>query len=302
MRWGKGNKQSARSRPVIPQRPSNVFSYYSSGLDGEGRGARNTEAFAQKRRPRGWWVRHTPSILAAAAIAICFLYVLGVDPSPKVIQVSSTSVVPLYREAGVYQEAARTIISGSLLNYNKLTIDRQKVARELKGQFPELATAEVSLPLMGRRPVIHIAPKAPALILTSQQGGFVVDEQGVAIADVSKIVRLDKSNLPIVEDVTGVELEAGRAVLPASDVKFIREISRQFSNKGLTISSLSLPAVASELHVKLEGLQYYIKFDMLGDARQQAGTLFAVQQRLQAEGKLPAEYIDVRVHERAYYK
>jgi len=54
--------------------------------------------------------------------------------------------------------------------------------------------------------------------------------------------------------------------------------------------------------VKVKGVPYNVKFNLMGDARAEAGTYLAVKQRLEAGHVTPGSYIDVRVDERAYYK
>ncbi len=66
---------------------------------------------------------------------------------------------------------------------------------------------------------------------------------------------------------------------------------------------MTLPVGTSELDVRLAGQPYSVKFNLeSGTARQQAGTFLATESKLKSQNVTPAEYIDVRVDGRAYYK
>ena len=76
----------------------------------------------------------------------------------------------------------------------------------------------------------------------------------------------------------------------------------QLEAKNISIKTLQLPNLINELRVVTTEKDYFIKFDMYGDARLQTGTFLALRKRFISQNTSPVEYIDVRVPERTYYK
>jgi hypothetical protein len=85
-------------------------------------------------------------------------------------------------------------------------------------------------------------------------------------------------------------------------VAFIQEVAGQLKAKNMAIDSLTLPALADELDVRVKGLPYFIKFNIQANPRQSAGAFLAAKQHLDSQHVTPSQYVDVRVEEKAYYK
>lgn len=278
-----------------------VFSYYSSRAPGDARAARGQGSESSGSNSRLRW-SYLPSYVALLALIISAGYVLSVDIRPRIV-VDDNNQSGLLRDRQVYQHAGQALLASSPLNRSKITINALDISRRLNEQFPEIDTAVVALPLMSRRPVITIRPSAPALLLSTREGIYVLDVKGRAILNASDVgTSATATGLPVVTDESGLEIKLGKAVLPRHSVEFISDLQAQLSNKGLKIDTLTLPALADELHVRLENQPYFVKFNMATDARISAGTFMAVKERLERDGQIPDEYIDVRVEERAYYR
>lgn len=246
--------------------------------------------------------RHLPSILAATAIAISFLYVLSLNSNVNIVSLNSAGQ-PLLREKNEYQQAAHNLLKNSLLAKTKLTLNTSNFTRAMKSRFPELSEVSVTLPLMGHRPIVEIANPRPVVLLANEQNQlYVIDIQGRALMLASEAKGIEKLQLPTVVDQSTTPVKVGQAVITAQDAEFIAEVMAQLQAKNLVVATLVLPAVANELQLRLEGLSYLVKFNTQTDARQAVGALLAVKQKLEAERITPAEYIDLRVEEKAYYK
>jgi hypothetical protein len=209
----------------------------------------------------------------------------------------------LLRSEETYYQAARSVLGDSFSNTTKLSIDTKRVALALKQQFPELELVSLTLPILGHQPVIYLQPAQPALLLKPATGGaFVLDVSGRVLADVSRLPRLEKLGLAVVEDQSGLSAELGQTALPSDNVSFITEVIGQLKAKQLVVVSLVLPPGASELDLKLKGKPYFVKFNLRGDARAEAGAFLAVKKHLERQRKTPGSYIDVRVENKAYYR
>lgn len=248
------------------------------------------------------WLTYAPSLVAAGLLLVSMFYVSTLSTRPH-IQIQRTSDQTLVSSADRYEKEAEEILRHSLLNRSKLTINTDKLAAELHAAFPELGTITVVIPLVDRRPIIQAQPVPPALVLsTAKNGVFVVDARGRAIAKASEVDSSVRDGLPYVRDDTGIEIEVGKAALPEKQVAFVGEVFGQLKAKQVSMGPLTLPGSTNELHVQIEGKPYYVKFDLQGEGRLQAGTYVAVKGRLEKDNVTPAEYVDVRVPEKAFYK
>lgn len=255
-------------------------------------------------RERLGWLRSTPRLLVIFAVGVGVALVLRLDSRATVVPLDEAKGQVFLRSLHTYETAVHRLLASSPLNTNKITVDASRISTEIKRQFPELQTVAISLPLSGSRPVVHIQPAVPVLILATRQNGlYVVDTTGKALISGNQVTGLDKLKLPVVQDESGLVLTPGAIALPARSVAYITEFVGQLHAKQLTITSLSMPAAASELQVRVKGAPYYIKCNLQGDAREEAGRYLAIREKLNADGKkAPAEYIDVRVPNRVYYK
>jgi hypothetical protein len=173
----------------------------------------------------------------------------------------------------------------------------------LLDQFPELANVSVTIPLVAHRPIIYIQLAQAAVILINNSGAYVLDTSGRTLLAAINAASLQLPSLPIINDQSGLKLESGHQALPATDIGFIQTVVAQLAAKHITVSSMTLPAAASELDVHLSGQPFFAKFNLENnDPLQQAGTLLATMAQLQKQNITPAQYIDVRVDGRAYYQ
>lgn len=294
-------KPTSPGRSPLPRPQSNVFSYYSNRNRSDEAVGRNLNAQPKIRSVKIDWVNHWPMIVAGVALIVSAFFVLTLNPSPK-ISVKADSVPNLLRDNNVYAEAAAQLIKMSIWNRLKPTIDSQSISNDLKREFPELANVEVVIPLAARRPVIEITPATPALIVAGQQGTFVVDKHGRAVIEVRRAPSAITQKLPILTDDSGAAHELGSLVLSKESANFVQVVRQQLEAAEVEIDTMTLPALPYELHLRLKGEGYYVKFHTLGDARRQSGAFLAVRDHLRQIKATAREYIDVRVEEKAYYQ
>lgn len=248
-----------------------------------------------------FWLQRFGLIILFAAIVVSVINVLSLAPNAKLLPLQSSESGSFLRNQATYQAAADKLLTGSIWNRNKITIDTGTFDRQMEQQFPELSSVSVALPLLAHRPVVYLQPAQPALVLAADNGSFVVDNRGKALltADGSAA----QSKLPQVVDQSGLQVQLNHQVLSSENVSFIQTVIAQLAARHVTISSMVLPAGSSELDAHLAGQTYLIKFNLHDDTpRQQAGTFLATIAQLQRKHTLPSKYIDVRVPGRAYYQ
>ncbi len=306
--FGKRKTKTPQRREVKTQQSTRVFSYYAQRSGG---GSANRQPQDSRKpgapsanRPginRRLIITNLPVIMILLVLFACGFYLSTLSTRPKIQIIGDDNKASLIN-LKAYEADVEGLLSESILNRSKLLIDTDKITSDIKQKYPELGDVALILPLVSRRPILHISPEKPALILSSQAGSLVVAQNGRAILGTDEAPSSVKNNIPVVQDDSGLEAEPGSYVLAEDSVEFITEIYAQLSRAKMTPKSFIMPPTAGELHVRIDKQTYYIKFDLKGDGRKQAGTYLAVQGHLKSNGISPAQYVDVRVPGRAFYK
>jgi hypothetical protein len=293
-----GNR-SRRTTAAPPTSNANFFSYHASRA-GDANAPRSREEAPVRRGSYAFQWKHIPTILAGIAILVSILYTMTLGNRVTIKTLGQKT--PLLRDQKVYQEEADRIFNNSILSKTKLTINTQKFEEEMKQQFPELGVVSMTVPIMGRSPLVELISEKPALLITSQDGIFVLNQNGKAIARLKDVPGVASLNLATVNDETNIPIKVGKGVLSSQDVTFITSLVYQFSAKGITVSNIKLPPEAAELRVEIVGQKYFIKFNLLNDPRISAGQFIAAYNKIRAEKGTVNEYIDARVEEKIFYK
>lgn len=294
-----------QARTPQPNRRSNgpVFSYHANRTVRMGSTVRDMEEPVRQEMPRpkrfAIWLKRLPTLVGLLIILVLTAAMLQLSGNAKVKVVGDNQT--FLRDVKVYEQAASKAFT-SVLNSNKLTVNANKVSTDLQTQFPELKVVSVSLPVVGSQPVVYIQPAQPKLILVAKGGMYLLDSDGRAMITANQVTDLGKLKIPVVNDQSGLSIELGKVALPKDTVTFISEVTGQMKAKGVVVTSLDLPAGTNELHMRLNGVGYFVKFNLHGNAREEAGAFLAVKEYLESAHKTPGEYVDVRVENRAYYK
>jgi len=292
--------------PVQPAVRSNaVFSYHANRSVREANQYRDAEREQNPKMSRRAqqlrWLKKAPNIALLLACVVLAAFCLQLSSKPKVQAVGTSGSELFLRDKQVYATAAQEAFT-PWLNSNKLTVNADKISADLKKQFPELQAVSVSLPVFGTQPTVYIQPAIPKLILVASSGMFVLDANGRALISGNQVAKLTELGVPVVNDESGIPIEPGNIALPKDTVSFISEVVGQLKAKQLTVTSMTLPGGTNELHVKISGLGYSVKFNLHGNAREEAGAFLAVKQYLEGAKKAPRAYVDVRVENKAYYQ
>lgn len=282
-----------------------AFSYHSRRSDQHGTLGRNVlrEALTARNAKQAahYWRQRFGLLIVIIAIAIGAYQLLALSSDPKVLPVDAhaTFLHPL----STYHDAAQKLLAGSIVNNNKLTVDTNGVSSALKRQYPELSVVSISLPLVGHRPIVYVAPADPSLVYLSGDGhAFVVDATGRAVAP-SSANAAAALHLPLVKDAGRLSVGVGQLAVSSDTVTFIKQVLYQVQQKHLSVSTFVLPSGSSELDMYLDGQTYFVKFNLANNAPlEQAGDYLSVRHYLQSRGITPNEYVDVRIPGRAYYK
>lgn len=286
---------------------TSVFSYHANRATAKpGLGGRHELSQAPAERAKAHF-RHglfkRGRVIVVLIVVVAGLIVNSfLSRTPMVIPVSTAQNAVFLQERSIYEQAAARALQRSPFNATKLTIDSARIETDVRAAFPELQQVTVSVPFAGTTVRVYVEPSTPRLLLNSGNRLYVLDESGRAVMESIRSKQVGKLGLPVVTDESNLPVTIGKAALPSTSVAFITEVVGQLKHKKIDIASLTLPAGNSELHVRIAGVPYYVKFNLQGNAREEAGAYLAVKDQLAREKKTPGTYIDVRVEERAYYK
>lgn len=307
-------KQKAKEQRLTRQRainnlPANmaVFSYHaqraSADIPRERQMDGKTVTPVRRAIPKSAW-RQPKILIGLSVVLAAFIYLLSLSQTPRIVIVGDTSSKIFAHDLNRYQQTARALFHSSIVNANKVTVNTDAIIRGLQNAFPEIHTVTITLPVVGRQPIVYIQTATPQLILATQHNGqFVLDSNGKALIPVTNRVALPTGQqaLPVVQDNSGLSISVGQTILPKQEVNAITEINNQLRVKQLTVVNWSLPAQASELDVKLSNLPYIVRFNLQSDAREEAGIFLATKTYLDGRHITPSQYVDVRLSGRAYY-
>ncbi len=250
-----------------------------------------------------FWLQRAGLIILLLAILASAVNVLSLSTDAKVLPLTTAANQGLLRNKTVYEAAASQQLGSSIWNRNKITIDTARLSRGLMTQFPELSSVSVTIPLLAHRPLVYVEAAQPALILSTDNGAFIIDTTGKALVSSSSPAGLNQPDLPIITDQSGLRIQTNHQALPTADISFVQTVITELAAKQLSVSAMTLPAAASELDVHISGQPYFVKFNLENnDPREQAGTFLATINQLHRQNVTPSQYVDVRVDGRAYYK
>lgn len=284
-------KTKTRSPNKTPPRRPNVTSYYRSESQPD-----QASPFTKKPPPRS----ARRYIFGFLDVIMIFVILLGIGyssmikPVPNVI-VSDTS----FHLASAYRDAAAANLK-QLKNRNKITFNEKSLVASLQKQFPEIDSVQVELPFFSEQPTVRIAVGKPAFVLQNTAGSFVINTSGTAVTKAAKITNASK--LTKIQDQSGFNVREGTHVLSANNVTFIQNLIAQCRLARVTISRLTLPPQPQEIYLNEAGQPYYVKFYLGGDVLTQAGQFLAARKNFTDSGQLPAQYLDVRIPGKIFYK
>jgi len=301
---GRRGKQRARRSPRLStgeEPPNEYFSYHSSRLPG-GSSDRSGSKTRTPDNNRFSKLRRLYRPIILVAILFALIYTNLVNTKVQVALISNTSDDHVLRSTETYQAAAKKILDKSIFSHTKLTINTTNLTIQMKQQFPELQDVVVTLPLVDHRPLVQLIARRPGILITSRQGTYGLDTNGIAMIQGKDVDGLANLKLIKVTDETDLPIKLGNGILTSQEVTYIQVLIAQLEANKMVIESVSLPSAVNELHVKVSGQPFYVKFDMQNDPRTSAGAFLATLNQLNQDHTVPSQYIDVRLEDRVYVK
>lgn len=188
------------------------------------------------------------------------------------------------------------ILNSSALGRNLLLVDTKKLIRQFSEKNPRLGSVKINKHWPNGLEVT-VVERQPSLIWKTGNSQYVLSENGQAYSEWGG----ESSPLSVVTDSTNLPVKVGQQVVPASFIVFSRDLTAGLKKARVEFDNLFVPETTSEIFVHTKA-GYILKFDATRSVDDQVVDLTAVLDALAKQKKKPAEYIDLRVSGKAFYK
>lgn len=178
---------------------------------------------------------------------------------------------------------------------NQLTFDAASYVDRLKEEDPALK--DVAVKRKGLHELVVTATlKQPSLGWNTGNQVYVLDRDGTVIGTVT-----GTTAFPVVVDGSNVPVQSGQRVVSAHFVEFVQQMVPALAAAGIGVTRLDIKDTTLDLSAQTNK-GYKLLFDTARGADEEVADLAAVQRLLVTQKKTPAEYIDLRIAGKAYYK
>jgi cell division septal protein FtsQ len=234
------------------------------------------------------------SLLQRRLILLAVLMVAGGWALLRLFAITTVTVKSPGRGVEIKAEVGK-LLDESWQQRNLLTLDDGQLESKLQQADPLLRSVEVR-----RRwfhgVVVTAVLKQPSLGWSTGNQRYLLDRDGTAIG-----VLASSSTLPIVVDGSNLPVQIGQRVTTSHFVAFATGLVPALSANGVGVRGLSVKDTTLDL-TATTNKGYRLVFDTGRGVEEEMADLKSVQTLLASQKRTPAEYIDVRIAGRAYYK
>lgn len=253
-------------------------------------------ASRQKRTApmHGWWRRvwrYGPLIIIFVLTGYLLLF-------SNIFQIQDIDVQgPNKTLSRDIQKGAEQYLGARLFGRNWLLLSTNELRNNLQKAFggPESILVEKVFP---SRLIIKTDEQAVGMLWKTGSRRYQVSVNGRIV---SEMTPEQSSDLPMVVDLSNIPLDVGEQVVSRQFVSFIATINKEMAILKFVPVNFFVRDTTGELIVRTNQ-GYEIKFDTTTDVNTQLGALRGVLGLLESQNKKPAEYIDLRVPNRAFYR
>ena len=252
---------------------------------------------SEKRSSTLRTVRQRVERIAGVVFAVFILYMLiSLRGTPLILV--SPNTVGLNEQR--YSAKVNELFDASILNSNKLTLQKGTIASTLLEEYPELSSVEVRYSFVGRRPEVYIRTYTLPFSYESLGAQYLINEVG---RNVGLLTQLPAQTVSLkVKDESGVQTKKGDFVLRSGDVSFMTTAKSLLAQKGRRTEFMRLTSVPREVYIKLADTSYEVRMYLEEDPQLQVGTFLAAEKTLGEGGTVPTQYMDVRAGEKVFWQ
>lgn len=241
------------------------------------------------------WKRLIRPTIYVVILAI-FLYAITASSLLRVNDIEVEGAVTISSED--VRRQVENVISSSPISQNVIFVPLGEISDKLKTDNYQIATVKIDR-VFPTGLKVTISEQKPNILWKSAGQVYIISEDGRAYG--GEVTEELERELPLVVDSTNLPVRTGERQASAGFVKFVRALKDQFSSTGLSSIELQVGETTTDLSVTTTD-GYQVKFDTTREIETQIGALNDVLSILKKQGKKPAEYIDLRINGRAFYK
>jgi len=299
----KSKSKNTKRKVDLDATQNRKFIYHSQIKSSERQSTdRLAEVNQAKARNRSF-LKQAPTIISFLVIIAVIFYISTLNSSPEIDIVNAPTNVKFLHSEDQYRQTITNILGGSILDKSKFTVDSNAIARQIEKDYPELDSATVIIPLTGHSLQIVLKASTPVLNLQNTTGYFLLNDNGIAILKFNSVKQMDLTKLVTLTDQSNSPVHLGASFISSSTVSFIQSIIYQYTKKDISIQAMTLPDSPYELDVQSRGQNYIAKYNLLNSVNYQIGTYFTILNYLKTNNQpAPAQFIDLRVAGKAFYK
>ncbi|HVQ44988.1 MAG TPA: cell division protein FtsQ/DivIB [Candidatus Saccharimonadia bacterium] len=178
---------------------------------------------------------------------------------------------------------------------NLLTFDDGAFVSKLQQDDPLLRSVSVRRRWL-HTIVVTATLKQPSLGWSTGNQTYVLDRDGTVIGTV-----VGAPAFPVVYDGSNLPVQVGQKAVSAHFVAFAGQVVPALAATGIQVARLDIKDTTLDL-AATTNKGYRLLFDTGREVPEELADLQAVQRLLVAQKRTPAEYIDLRIAGKAYYK
>ncbi len=246
------------------------------------------------RGPRRGPRRPRLSVLQRRGLIIFVLLLLAGWGIVQLFALRTVTVSAPARMAEI-ESASRKLVAGNLWWGNLVTFSSDDFIAKLKQTDPSLRTVTVKRKWF-HTIVVTSTLKQASLGWSTGNQTYVLDKDGTVIG-----VAAGPVIFPVVYDGSNLPVQVGQRVASVHFVEFASQIVAELAQSGIGVTRLDIKDTTFDLSAQTNK-GYRLLFDTNRSTSEEIADLKAVQRLLVAQKRTPAEYIDLRIAGKAYYK
>lgn len=242
-----------------------------------------------------------------SSIVVLILVFIGSVIAHKIssFDISITDNIKKSPSTTEYEQTLREFSGNQIQNNFTFSLDNKGASSYLQEKHPEIKAVTIKHEIFDSWPEVKISLRKPVLKwqTRNEQKAFYVDSFGKAFA--FNAFGNDKE-LVHVNDESGVPAILGSPVISSRQITFLGQFVggvKEISESSINVEKIVFPPLSTkQININIKNREYYIKVYLDRAAKAQSEQLVKSVKHLEAKGKEPQEYIDIRVAERAYVK
>jgi len=212
--------------------------------------------------------------------------------------VSLTSDTPLPIDASRYESRIQTYLNERPVERLRFLRNTEQLTRYIQAEAPEVAEIHEAGSVDIGKANLHFTLRHPAVSWElPDTGRQYVDTTGVTFTR-------NYYPTPEVEviDQSGVRIETGQTVASSRFLGFVGRLVGAMRSYNTTVTQIIIPpATTRQVEMRLKDITYPVKVSIDRPVGEQAEDTVKAVQWLQGQGR-QAQYLDVRISGKAYYK